>query len=683
MTRTVRALLVNATALMGLVLGRRWQLRWGATNAEVAAPMPGDSLLARVDRNSTRAVTILAPPALVWPWIAQMGQGRGGLYSYDFAENLIGCDIHSADHVVEEWQHVAVGDRFGLHPDIALEVVSVEPGHALVVRGGIPIGARPAPYDCTWSFVLNEAPDGNTRLVVRERYTFTKRWAALIVEPVLPISFVMTRKMLDGIRTRAERSAPNPSTLTPPDSTQAVKTPGVYLYWLPLGAGARVVRLSGRAFEMFGARLHHRHRRDLYHSALEVITQGDRFVVEMTPVPAPGGVDRGVVGEAAVGTRWLRRLRVFRYEIHRWRDGVIPDLRYAVGSPVQVSNDPAVAAAVLGLALSTPMPVWGRDELHAGEMWNSNSVTSWLLSRGGVDMSHVQPPPNGRAPGWDAGLAVARRGDPNQWLQPASYRAEFRRRSDAALSQAITADPVTELELARLPEPVAAYVRLSGAVGQPRVLNLHAQISGRIRSGPDKRWMPFHGEQVNTFGADPVRLFYIDATMLGLPLAVLHVFAGTAATMRVKALSLFPVVNQSGPEMDRAETVTVFNDLCVLAPSALVDAAIEWQPIDNNRARGAFTRGGQTVSAVLVFNDAHELVDFHSDDRGRSSPDGKHTTPERWSTPLRAYRWFHTTRIASHGDGRWRAPAGEFTYIEFNLDAIDYNAHSRELTQVP
>jgi hypothetical protein len=185
--------------------------------------------------------------------------------------------------------------------------------------------------------------------------------------------------------------------------------PGVYLYWLPLGAGAYVVRLSGRAFEAIMAFLQHRPPRHLYHSALEVVTREARFVIEMTPVPAHPDRDRGVVAEGTVGTKWARPFRVFRYEIHRWRNGVIPDLACAIGSPVRVSADPTVAERVLELALSIPTPVWGRDELRAGEMWNSNSVTSWLLSRSGTDIDDIRPPGNGRAPGWDAGRAVAGR----------------------------------------------------------------------------------------------------------------------------------------------------------------------------------------------------------------------------------------------------------------------------------
>ena len=409
---------VAVTALVGAaVAARRWSLRWGATDAEATTQMPGDELLSSADRTTTRAVTIAAPPDEVWPWLVQMGQGRGGLYSYDFVENLIGCEMHSADHIVDEWQHVTVGDPFRLHPDVALRVAVVERDRALVVRGGVPIGDAAPPYDFTWAFVLDEVADGATRLIIRERYVFTRRWASLIVEPILPVSFVMTRRMLRGLRARVEQQR---SVASLPGATRrSDRPPGVYLYWLPLGAGAHVVRISGRVFEAITSRLEHRPPRDLYHSALEVVTADARFVIEMTPIPTYGDHDRGVVAEGVVGTALARPFRVFRYEIRRWRDGVIPDIECAIRSPVTLSVVPAVAEQMVELAESVPTPVWGRDELHAGEMWNSNSVTAWLLTSGGISLADVRPPNGGRAPGWDAGRTVARR---TNSAEPASSR---------------------------------------------------------------------------------------------------------------------------------------------------------------------------------------------------------------------------------------------------------------------
>jgi hypothetical protein len=155
---------------------------------------------------ATRAMTIRADPDAIWPWIAQLGQGRGGFYSYDLFENLVGCDIHSADHIVAAWQDIAVGEQINLAPGMGLTVALVEAGSALVLRGGIPAPTlRPSPYDFTWAFVLLPGPGSTTRLVVRERYTYAHRWVAALVEPVELVSLVMTRRMMRGIRRRAEQ----------------------------------------------------------------------------------------------------------------------------------------------------------------------------------------------------------------------------------------------------------------------------------------------------------------------------------------------------------------------------------------------------------------------------------------------------------------------------------------------
>jgi len=182
----------------------------------------------------------------------------------------------------------------------------------------------------------------------------------------------------------------------------------VVLYWLPLGAGGRSVRLNGKVFEAVVARIERRARCDLYHSALEVQAPRGRFVVEQAPAWSEGA-ERGVVAEGPVGTRALGRFRLFRYEVRRWRDGVIPDVAEAVDSPLRLSEDPACAGRILELVPHVPTPVWGRDELGVGEMWNSNSTISWLLARGGVDVESIPLPRGGRAPGWRAGIVVARR----------------------------------------------------------------------------------------------------------------------------------------------------------------------------------------------------------------------------------------------------------------------------------
>jgi len=155
--------------------------------------------------------------------------------------------------------------------------------------------------------------------------------------------------------------------------------------------------------------LQRRPARDLYHSALQVRVPEGTFVIEQAPVHDWSGERRGVVAEGPVGSRRAGRLRIFRYEIRLWRGGRIPDVAEAVDSPRRLSDDEDCARRVLSLVARVPTPVWGRDELGTGEMWNSNSVIAWVLARSGIDTESIQPPAGGRAPGWRAGLEVARR----------------------------------------------------------------------------------------------------------------------------------------------------------------------------------------------------------------------------------------------------------------------------------
>ena len=193
------------------------------------------------------------------------------------------------------------------------------------------------------------------------------------------------------------------------DDDRNAVTFGVDLYWLPLGAGGHSVRLFGKAYEAMVAAVERRSVCDLYHSALEVRVAEGTYVIEMTPIPDAYPERRGVVGVGAVGARWAGRLRIFRYEVRRWCGGAIPDVAEAVDSPRRLTDDPACARALLDLVPSVPLAVWGRDEMGAGEMWNSNSLISWLIVRAGMDEGLVALPVGGRAPGWRAGVAVARR----------------------------------------------------------------------------------------------------------------------------------------------------------------------------------------------------------------------------------------------------------------------------------
>ncbi len=320
------------------------------------------------------------------------------------------------------------------------------------------------------------------------------------------------------------------------------------------------------------------------------------------------------------------------------------------------------AALVLTAAalLATGAPTWWWAlALAAAVVSQIAVVTSWSDARFGTLANLVLV--------LAASYAFAAQG-------PLSFHAQYHAHVAQALADVDPSPAVlAEADLADLPAPLAAYIRRSGAVGKPRVVSFHADFHGRIRGGPDEPWMPFTGQQVNTYGPRPQRLFLMDATKARLPVTVLHVFANTTATMRVKLLSVLTMVDAAGPEMDRGETVTVFDDLVVMAPGAIVDARASWAAIDSQRVRGEFTDGDQTVSAMLTFNADHDLVDFVSDDRSAASSDGKTFTSQRWSTPLSGHRDTGGRRVLTSGEGVWHTGDGPFTYLEFDLDAISYN----------
>lgn len=255
---------------------------------------------------------------------------------------------------------------------------------------------------------------------------------------------------------------------------------------------------------------------------------------------------------------------------------------------------------------------------------------------------------------------------------PASLRARYDRDVREALGAARGSEAlVTDVDLAPLPAPVQRYLRVAGVVGQPRVRTMHLRMHGRIRSGPAAGWMPLDVHQVTTFDP-PSRLFYFDATMVGVPVPGYHRFAGGEAMMLVKALGLVPVADDSGAAMVRSETVTFLNDLCLLAPAALLTSDIRWEAVDDRQARAVYTLGAQTITATLVFAADGRLADFWSDDRGKAEAGGT-AQGRRWSTPVRAFRAFGPLTLMADAEARWHEAAGPYTYLELTLDAVRYN----------
>jgi hypothetical protein len=188
--------------------------------------------------------------------------------------------------------------------------------------------------------------------------------------------------------------------------------------------------------------------------------------------------------------------------------------------------------------------------------------------------------------------------------------------------------------------------------------------------------MPLAAEQYTV--VEPVaRLFYLTASMLAIPVQGYHRYVGASASMRVKAAAVVPVVNAAGPEMTKGETVTFFNDLCIMAPAALIHPAVTWEAVDERTARARFTNASHTIHAELSFNEAGELTNFISDDRYQASSDGMTMRQLRWSTPIGGYRPYGAVRLPSRGEGRWHEPDGEYAYIELTIDEVQYNVRPR------
>ncbi|WP_052308361.1 hypothetical protein [Dietzia sp. UCD-THP] len=182
---------------------------------------------------------------------------------------------------------------------------------------------------------------------------------------------------------------------------------GVALWWLPVGAGGHVVVHTSRWWEEFHARREHRPSRPLFHAALEVFTGHGRCAIEMAPAWGPLSGSDGVVATGPVGLHWLGRSRLFRYEVRCQVDGRIPDLAWAPQPPTLIALSAVEADALLGRVAEVPRHTWGRDATGTGEMWNSNSLISWLLQTSGIDAAALGPPDHGSAPGWASGIVAA------------------------------------------------------------------------------------------------------------------------------------------------------------------------------------------------------------------------------------------------------------------------------------
>ena len=230
-------------------------------------------------------------------------------------------------------------------------------------------------------------------------------------------------------------------------------------------------------------------------------------------------------------------------------------------------------------------------------------------------------------------------------------------------SNALKMDLLTEPDLILLPDPVQRYLKYAGVLNKPKLRNMRIVFKGQMRE-KGKDFFPFTCEQYNFFD-EPTRLFFMKAIINGLTVPGYHKYSHATAIMDIRLFGIFPVVKKAGRDMDRAETVTLFNDMCLMAPATLIDKRITWQVIDNRSVKAIFTNNTITISAILYFNDEGQLVDFVSNDR-----DANHIP---FSTPVAHYKNINGANIMTYGEAIWHYPYGKFVYGKFNLEAVEYN----------
>jgi hypothetical protein len=254
-----------------------------------------------------------------------------------------------------------------------------------------------------------------------------------------------------------------------------------------------------------------------------------------------------------------------------------------------------------------------------------------------------------------------------------NFKSHYKNEVKAGLEQTTNiSDTMLSIEdIKKLPLPVQKYIQYTGSIDKPKVRNFRIDFSGKIRSHEEKEWMELTSEQYN-FMPIPTRLFFLDATKKQLPVSGFHSYKNGEAFMDIRLLSIFKVQYMDGKEMGISETVTFFNDICCMAPAALIDDRIQWIETEGNKVRASFTNYCMTVSAWLFFNEKGELVNFTSEDRYAASEDGT-SSKLKWSTPLRDYKLINGYKLASYAEAIYTYPDGDFTYATFSLKNIRVN----------
>jgi hypothetical protein len=249
------------------------------------------------------------------------------------------------------------------------------------------------------------------------------------------------------------------------------------------------------------------------------------------------------------------------------------------------------------------------------------------------------------------------------------FERQFRTDAKALLEQMPSNgnELITQQDLAHLPEAVQRYLQVAGVVGQPRVHNMRVVFEGKMR-GRKQDWFPFHSVQYNQFDV-PQRYFFMRGKMYGIDVPGYHRFTQGKASMDIRLFGLFKLVYQSGPLMNQSETVTLFNDMCLMAPATLIDKRIRWKEIDSVTVEATYPLNGISISARLSFDHAGKLINFESHDRYEVNEMKK--LP--WLTPCSNYQKMNGVMLPTRGETIYQYPDATFTYGIFNLQSVEYN----------
>lgn len=261
-------------------------------------------------------------------------------------------------------------------------------------------------------------------------------------------------------------------------------------------------------------------------------------------------------------------------------------------------------------------------------------------------------------------------------LRPSSLRSRFTRDSALLLAaEKSTHTPVlvTEADLAPYPQQLQRYLRRAGVVGKPRVQNVRLTFTAQMRNDAKSPWMESTATQYE-FYDPPARLFFMQASRSGVPFDVFHRYVGTEATFQVRIAGLIPMVNESGPLMTRSETVTLFNDMCLLAPGSLIGAPVTWTVVDDATLRARYSNAGHTIEAVLTFDASGDIQNFVSQDRGKEVNGEQLVTP--WDTPVSAYATFDGVRIVSQAEARYEENGEQSAYGRFTITGAEFNVRA-------